>query len=109
MQNCVRGKPKRFSGCAKDDATTCSGIITKGGEKMSNTWLAAESFERGQRLIQATNTLAISVKLALAGKHDPERVAVAEQARDKLRPFLTHLPPCLPQPARSPPPHAPPY
>ncbi len=55
---------------------------------MSNTWLAAESFERGQRLIQATNTLAIFVKLALAGKHDPERVAVAEQARGELRTFL---------------------
>src|SRR5258708_33234613 len=88
MQNCVRGKPKRFSGCAKDDATTCSGIPTKGGEKMSNTWLAAESFERGQRLIQAVNTLAISVKLALAGVHDPERATGAEQAREELRTFL---------------------
>ena len=55
---------------------------------MSNTWLAAESFERGQRLIQATNTLAISVKLTLAGKHDPERVAAAGQAREELRTFL---------------------
>src|SRR5258708_39904455 len=88
MQNCVRGKPKRFSGCAKDDATTCSGILTKGGEKMSNTWLAAESFERGQRLIQAVNTLAISVKLALAGVHDPERAAGTEHARKELRTFL---------------------
>lgn len=55
---------------------------------MSNTWLAAESFERGQRLIQAVNTLAISVKLALAGVHDPERAAGAEQAREELRTFL---------------------
>ncbi len=55
---------------------------------MNNTWLAAESFERGQRLIQATNTLAISVKLALAGKHYPERVAGAESAREELRTFL---------------------
>lgn len=55
---------------------------------MSNTWLAAESFERGQRLIQATNTLAISTKLTLAGKHDPERAALAEHAREELRTFL---------------------
>ena len=55
---------------------------------MSNTWLAAESFERGQRLIQATNTLAISVKLTLAGKHAPERAALAEHAREELRTFL---------------------
>jgi len=55
---------------------------------MSNTWLAAESFERGQRLIQAVNTLAISVKLALMGVDDPERVAGAQQARAELRTFL---------------------
>jgi len=55
---------------------------------MSNTWLAAESFERGQRLIQTVNTLAISVKLALAGVHDPERAAGAGQAREELRTFL---------------------
>ncbi len=55
---------------------------------MSNTWLAAESFERGQRLIQAVNTLAISVKLALAGVHDPERTTGAEHAREELRTFL---------------------
>jgi len=55
---------------------------------MSNTWLAAESFERGQRLIQAVNTLAISVKLTLAGIENPERAALAEHAREELRTFL---------------------
>ena len=69
---------------------------------MSNTWLAAESFERGQRLIQATNTLAISVKLALAGKHDPERVAVAEQAREELRTFLSDFAGWLAEAERTP-------
>lgn len=55
---------------------------------MSNTWLAAESFERGQRLIQAVNALAISTKLTLAGTQDPERAALAEYAREELRTFL---------------------
>src|SRR5438132_11278887 len=88
MRSCVLGRHRRSVGCTNRDAAACSGILTKGGEKMSNTWLAAESFERGQRLIQATNTLAISVKLALAGKHDPERAAGAESARAELRTFL---------------------
>lgn len=55
---------------------------------MSNTWLAAESFERGQHLIQAVNMLAIAVKLALANVSDPEREAGAERAREELRLFL---------------------
>jgi hypothetical protein len=58
---------------------------------MSNAWLAAESFERGQRLIQALNALAISVKLALAGVYDPERKMETEQAREELRTFLDHF------------------
>lgn len=55
---------------------------------MSNSWLAAESFDRGQRLIQATNRLSIQVKLMLVGVQDDERAAAAEQARDELRAFL---------------------
>lgn len=55
---------------------------------MSNSWLAAESFDRGQHLIRATNTLAIQVKLSLAGVQDAERAVAAERARDELRTFL---------------------
>ncbi len=55
---------------------------------MSNSWLAAESFDRGQRLIQATNTLLIQVKLTLAGVQDHERAVAAQRARDELRDFL---------------------
>src|SRR5260370_5724820 len=88
MRNCVLGRHRRSVGCTDRHAAGRSGITTKGGGKMSNTWLAAESFERGQRLIQATNTLAISVKLTLAGKQDPERATLAEHAREELRTFL---------------------
>ena len=69
---------------------------------MSNTWLAAESFERGQRLIQAVNTLAISVKLTLAGIENPERAALAEHAREELRTFLGDFAGWLAEAERSP-------
>lgn len=58
---------------------------------MSNSWLTAESFDRSQRLVQMVNTLAIHVKLTLAGMQDEKRAGAAEQAREELRGFLANL------------------
>ena len=69
---------------------------------MSHTWLAAESFERGQRLIQAVNTLAISIKLTLAGIPNPERAVLADQAREELRTVLGDFSGWLAEAERSP-------
>lgn len=69
---------------------------------MSNSWLTAESFDRGQRLVQTVNSLAIQVKLTLAGVQNPERAAAADQAREELRVFLSHFAKWLDEVERAP-------
>jgi hypothetical protein len=64
---------------------------------MSDIWLLAESFEQGNRLIQAVNVLSIHTKLLLAGLDDSARTAEAEQAKGKIRAFLQTLDTLVPQ------------
>ncbi len=55
---------------------------------ISGRWLTARSFERGQELVGAVNTLAIHNKLLVAGVDDSARLAAVRQARDVLLAFL---------------------
>jgi hypothetical protein len=64
---------------------------------MSDVWLLAESFEQGNRLIQAVNVLSIHTKLLLAGLDDSARAADAERARSNIKAFLQTLDTLVPQ------------
>lgn len=55
---------------------------------MSIDWLAIQSFQRGQDLLAAINTLSIHTKLTLSGLFDRERAEAAVEARGKLTSFL---------------------
>ena len=58
---------------------------------MSTQWLAAQSFQQSQDLLTALNTLAIHLKLRLAGIPDEERSREARQARQSLTAFVQAL------------------
>lgn len=58
---------------------------------MATTWLTFQSFQHGQEILKAINTLAIHLKLKLSGMADETRVQEAEQARAVLVKFLEEL------------------
>jgi len=58
---------------------------------MKPHWLDIQSFVADQRVLSAIDDLAIAVKFELSGVDDPERRAMAEQARRYLRGFLKSL------------------
>ncbi len=58
---------------------------------MGEQWLAVQSFEHGQDLLSAVNTLSIHTKLVAEGLPDEERAEAARQAREKLASFLSGL------------------
>ena len=72
-------------------------ISDKEDDPMSDVWLLAESFEQGNRLIQAVNVLSIHTKLLLGGVDDSDRAKAAEEARNKIRAFLQTLDTLVPQ------------
>jgi hypothetical protein len=55
---------------------------------MSTDWLAIQSFQRGQDLLAAINTLSIHTKLKLSGVGDEERAEAVAEARARLALFL---------------------
>ena len=58
---------------------------------MSNEWLAVQSFQRSQELLAAVNSLSIHIKLNTADVSDEARRLRAEEARAKLREFVTTM------------------
>lgn len=58
---------------------------------MSNQWLAVQSFQQGQDLLAAINTLVIHLKLKLMGVGDEERAEAVEKAKVTLFSFLKTL------------------
>jgi len=58
---------------------------------MSTNWLAAVSFQQGQDILHAINTLSIHRKLRLRGLPDKERDEKAEQAKEYLTDFLKNF------------------
>jgi uncharacterized protein YnzC (UPF0291/DUF896 family) len=58
---------------------------------MSTNWLAAVSFQQGQDILHAINTLSIHRKLRLRGIPDEERNEKAKQAKDYLTGFLKNF------------------
>ena len=58
---------------------------------MSHQWLAIQSFQQGQNLLDAINTLSIHLKLQLAGIPDEEREQASHRARELLASFLEKL------------------
>ena len=55
---------------------------------MSTQWLAIQSFQHSQDLLDAINTLSIHIKLKLAGLADEQRAKAAAKARETLASFL---------------------
>lgn len=55
---------------------------------MSVRWLSFQSFQHGQELISAINTLLIHLKLQAAGDADREREGKAKQAHERILSFL---------------------
>ncbi len=55
---------------------------------MSVRWLSFQSFQHGQELISAINTLLIHLKLEAAGVADREREGKAKQAHGRILSFL---------------------
>ncbi len=55
---------------------------------MSVRWLSFQSFQHGQELISAINTLLIHLKLEAAGVADREREEKAKQAHGRILSFL---------------------
>ena len=58
---------------------------------MSHQWLAIQSFQQSQNLLDAINTLSIHLKLKLVGIPDQERVEASDKARETLSSFLGKL------------------
>lgn len=58
---------------------------------MSTNWLAAVSFQQGQDILHAINTLSIHRKLRLRGIPDEERDEKARQAKDYLTDFFKNF------------------
>ena len=55
---------------------------------MSTQWLAIQSFQHSQDLLNAINTLSIHIKLRLAGIADNRRAKAAAKAKQTLISFL---------------------
>lgn len=55
---------------------------------MTTQWLAIQSFQQSQDLLDALNTLSIHLKLKLAGIPDQQRTEAATRARETLVSFL---------------------
>jgi hypothetical protein len=62
---------------------------------MSTNWLAAVSFQQGQDILHAINTLSIHRKIRLRGITDQERDYKANQAKDYLTNFLKNFGPLV--------------
>ena len=58
---------------------------------MSTNWLAAVSFQQGQDILHAINTLSIHKKLRLRGIPDNERDEKAKEAKTYLTGFLKNF------------------
>ena len=58
---------------------------------MSSNWLDVQSFQQGQELLSAINTVSIHRKLTAGGHPDTNRIEAAEQARDTLIVFFGKL------------------
>ena len=58
---------------------------------MTTQWLAIQSFQQSQDLLDALNTLSIHLKLKLAGIPDEERTEAAGRARETLVSFLENF------------------
>jgi hypothetical protein len=55
---------------------------------LTTQWLAIQSFQQSQDLLDALNTLSIHLKLKLAGIPDQQRTEAATRARETLVSFL---------------------
>jgi len=58
---------------------------------MSTEWLAIQSFQHGQDLLTAINTLSIYTKLEPTGISDKEQAEAADRARGTIASFLEEL------------------
>lgn len=58
---------------------------------MGTHWLDIQSFQHGQELLSAVNTLSIHSKLTGGGYPDTGRIEAAEQARETLIGFIEKL------------------
>lgn len=58
---------------------------------MRAQWLTVQSFQRGQELLAAINTLSIYLKLRAEGSATPDSAEVAEDARKKLDRFVKEM------------------
>jgi len=58
---------------------------------MTPEWLAIQSFQRNQDLLNAINTLSIHTKLGRRGHTDEDRAESTAQAREILASFLKNL------------------
>jgi hypothetical protein len=58
---------------------------------MSTPWLAIQSFQQGQALLTAINTLSLHTKLNRAGIADEGRREAAQKAREELGSFLQNF------------------
>ena len=67
---------------------------------MNAQWLAIQSFQRGQQLLTAINTLSIHTKLRAAGHRDEGRIATAARAREEIAGFLESFTPAAEQAER---------
>lgn len=62
---------------------------------MKSQWLAVQSFQHSQELLDAINTLSIHIQLQIAGMPDEDRDEEVAESRAKLAAFLTDLQPIL--------------
>jgi hypothetical protein len=61
------------------------------GMTTKHDWLAASTFEQTHEVVSAINTLSIRAKLLLEGVQDPAPAENVEQARCRIRAFLSRL------------------
>ena len=58
---------------------------------MSSHWLDVQSFQQGQELLSAINTVSIHRKLTASGYPDTDRIEASEQAKEILIAFFDKL------------------
>lgn len=68
---------------------------------MKAQWLTVQSFQEGQELLAAINTLSIHLKLTAQGASDEERAEAARESIDKLDGFLKELERLVGEPDRN--------
>lgn len=62
---------------------------------MSTQWMTIQSFQSGQELLSALNTLSLHHKIKRAGKRDRQRETAVARARERLDLFLQEMAPVV--------------